>query len=269
MKVFISVDIEGVVGVLSQFHTAREGDDFAAARLRMTREASAAVAGCLDAGATDVIVNDSHGTMTNLVLEEMHPAARVVYGNTKLGCMVEGLTSDCAAAMYIGYHTPAGVTGQLSHTLAGNLFYAIRMNGQVCGEFDLNAAVAGELGVPSVFITGDDRLEQYIKARYPQVHALAVKEYRGRNCSLASHPSVVQERIRAGAASALAARRKIRPIKVKNPVVEVDFFNEIGADYCATIPGVSKIGDRTVRFKTRTATEAHALLVLMMRVARV
>ncbi len=269
MKVFISVDIEGVVGVLSQFHTTREGDDYSQARLRMTREASAAVAGCLDAGATEVIVNDSHGTMTNLVLEEMHPAAKVVYGSTKLLCMVEGIDRDCAAAMFIGYHTPAGVAGQLSHTLAGNLFYEIRMHGRVCSEFDINSAVAGELGVPSVFICGDDRLEAFIKARYPQVHTLAVKEYRGRSSSMAAHPTVVQEQIRAAAAKALAARNKIKPVKVKNPVVEVDFFNEISTDYCATIPTVEKIGDRTVRFRTKTATEAHALLVLMMRVARV
>ena len=268
MKAYISVDIEGVVGVLNQYHTTRDGDDFAAARLRMTREASAAVAGCIDAGAARVIVNDSHGTMSNLVLEEMHPAAEVVYGNTKLLCMMEGIDEECEAAMFVGYHTAAGIAGTLSHTMAGGLFYSVRLNGKPCSEFDINAAIAGEFGVPSVLVTGDDLLIDWLGENYPKIHGLAVKEYRGRNCSIAPHPSVAQERIRGAAAEALAARKKIKPVRVKNPVFEIDLFNEIAAEYCSLIPTVEQIGPRTIRYKSANIIDAYHVMLVILRTAR-
>ncbi|MBE7477176.1 MAG: M55 family metallopeptidase [Ignavibacteriales bacterium] len=268
MKVFISVDIEGCVGVLSEFHTRREGDDFKAARLRMTREVSAAVEGCVAAGATRVLVNDSHAAKTNLVLEEMHPAAEVILGNTKPLNMMEGIDRDCDAAMYVGYHTAAGVAGQLSHTYASAVIWAVRLNGKACSEFDINAAVAGQLGVPSVLVTGDDRLAAFVRERYPRVHALAVKEYRGRCSSLAPHPSVACEEIRKAAERALLARRRIPPIALKHCEIEVDLMNEVATDYCSLIPGVEKIGDRTVRLETRTALEAYKLLLLIVKAGR-
>ncbi len=268
MKVFISVDIEGCVGVLSEFHTKREGDDFKVARLRMTREVSAAVQGCVDAGATQVIVNDSHAAKTNLVLEEMHPAAEVILGTTKRLNMMEGIEAGCDAAMYVGYHTAAGVAGQLSHTYASAVIYAVRLNGELCSEFDINAAVAGEFGVPSLLVTGDDRLEAFIRARYPRVHTLAVKEYRGRSCSMAPHPTVACERIREAARRALLDRGRIKPITLKRAVVEVDLLNEISTDYCTLIPGVERTADRTVRFKAKTALEAYNLLLLIVKTGR-
>lgn len=268
MKVFISVDIEGCVGVLSEFHTRREGSDFTPARRRMTREVSAAVVGCVEAGATRVIVNDSHAAKANLLLEEMHPAAEVILGNTKPLNMMEGIAPDCAAALYVGYHTAAGVAGQLSHTMASAVIYGVRLNGKPCSEFDINAAVAGEMGVPSVLVTGDDRLAACVRERYPKVRALAVKEYRGRSCSLAAHPEAVCEAIRHAARQAVEARARIRPITLARAVMEIELMNEIAADYASLIPGVARTGARSVAFRAGSARQAYNLLLLVVKAGR-
>ena len=264
MRVFISVDIEGCVGVLDREHTTRTGKDYGAARLRMTREAAAAVHGCVDAGADEVVVADGHGDKVNLVLEEMPREARVVYGTTRLLGMMEGIDARCAAAMYVGYHTAAGVPGQLSHTITSAAFYAVRRNGEICSEFDLNSALAAELGVPSVMVAGDDQLAAYIRKHYPEVRTVTVKEYRGRSASRAAHPGRACEEIR----QALLHREEAPLAVVKRPEMEVDLMNEVQADYAALIPGVKRIGPRTVGFRSETAREAYQRLLLIVRVTR-
>jgi D-amino peptidase len=267
MKVLISVDIEGCVGIVAPLHTSPKGDDYNTARVQMSREASAAVEGCLEAGADEVVVNDSHGPKTNLVLEEIHPTARIITGTTKLLGMMEGIGKDCDASMYIGYHTGAGVCGTLSHTMRGNLIYAMRMNGQPCCEFDINAAIAGELGVPSILVSGDDLLEKYINDRYPQVHTASVKEYCGRNSANSLHPLVAQQKIKEAAASALSEVGNIEPVTVDNPVIEIDLMHEVGAMYAELIPGVERISSRSIRIETKTAIEAYKMVTIALRVA--
>jgi D-amino peptidase len=269
MKVYISVDIEGCIGVINSFHTARTGDDFTIARRQMTREANAAVEGCLEAGATEVLLNDSHGGMVNLLLDELHPAAEVIQGNTKQLCMMEGISTEHDAAMYIGYHTAAGIAGTLSHTMASGLIYSVRLNGEVCSEFDINASVAGDHGVPSVLISGDDRLAASVSERYPQVHTATVKEYRSRMSNRSPHPSVGQQRIKTAAAKALADAKNIKPIVYENPVLELDMLNEIAADFCALIPGVEKTASRTIRYQCKNMTEATHIMMVILKTARV
>ncbi len=267
MKVFISVDIEGCAGVVNSFHTSRVGDDYATGRRIMTGEANAAIAGALEAGATEVVVNDSHGSMTNLLPEELHPKAQLISGCLKKLSMMEGIDESFDAALYVGYHTAAGVAGSISHTYNGQI-YAVRLNGQPCGEFDINAAVAGQFGVPSVLLTGDDRICAFTKKRYPQVQTAQVKEYRSRNASKNLHPEVACERIKEATRKALGERERIDPVRVEKGVMELELPDENATTFCSLIPTIEQVGDRTVRFTAPTAVELYQRLILCAQLLR-
>ena len=118
MHVYISVDMEGIAGIATLDQTIRGGGGYHRAQMLMTAETNAAIAGAFDAGATSVLVNDSHGTMDNLLHADLDPRARLIFGTPKMQCMAEGLTSDHDVALFVGYHAPAGGPGVLAHTFS-------------------------------------------------------------------------------------------------------------------------------------------------------
>ena len=133
MKVYISVDMEGVAGIATFDQVARGGHGYPRAQELMTAETNAAIAGAFDGGATTVVVNDSHGTMDNLIHEQLDPRARLVFGSPKAQCMAEGLTADCDVALFVGYHAPAGAPGVLAHTFSSH-FTEVRLGGRAVSE---------------------------------------------------------------------------------------------------------------------------------------
>ena len=135
MKVFISVDMEGVTGLTDPEDVLPDGADYARGRVFMTGDANAAILGAYDAGATEVLVNDSHWTMRNLLLEDLDPRARMIKGFQKPMCMVQGLDSSYDAAVFVGYHSCAGTGGGvLNHTLLGKEVQNLLLNGEPIGE---------------------------------------------------------------------------------------------------------------------------------------
>ena len=165
MKVFISVDMEGVTGVTDPEDVLPDGADYARGRVFMTGDANAAILGAYDAGADEVLVNDSHWTMRNLLLEDLDPRARMIKGFQKPMCMVQGLDASYDAAVFVGYHSCAGTEGGvLNHTLLGKEVQNLLLDGEPIGETRLNALVAGELGVPVAFVAGDDKVCQEARA---------------------------------------------------------------------------------------------------------
>ena len=164
MRVYISVDMEGIAGVVHESQTDPTTPTFAAeyARFRrlMTAEANAAVEGALAAGATRALVNDSHWFMRNLLAEELHEAAELVSGDPKPRSMMQEIDQPGGfdAALCIGYHARAGTRNAiLDHTYADRI-HEVRLNGKPVGELGLNAALAGVHGVPvALDRTGWDR----------------------------------------------------------------------------------------------------------------
>src|SRR6266513_280779 len=158
MRVYISVDMEGIAGVVHESQTDPTTPAFAAEygrfRRLMTAEANAAVEGALAAGATRVLVNDSHWFMRNLLAEELHQAAELVSGDPKPRSMVQGIDAGFDAALFIGYHARAGTRNAiLDHTYADRI-HDVRLNGKSVGELGLNAGVAGVHGVPIALVSG-------------------------------------------------------------------------------------------------------------------
>jgi D-amino peptidase len=249
MKVYISVDMEGIAGAVV---SAQMGgtSDYERFRHIMTGEANAAVEGALAAGAQTVVVNDSHGPMTNLLIEEIHPEAELISGINKsllqLACIDEGFD----ALFYVGYHQrEGGGDGVMNHTILGRVIYEIRVNGDPVDEAGLNAGVAGVYGVPVALVTGDDQLCADAERRFPGVVTAPVKRALDRYSARSLSPEKARDLIRKRAEEALGAVRegRVQPYSVQTPAtIEVDFKNTASAHMTAMIPGVERAGPRSI-----------------------
>jgi D-amino peptidase len=252
MRVYISVDMEGISGVVHEDQTdpiePRHAGEYNRFRRLMTNEANAAITGALDAGATSVLVNDSHWLMRNLLAEELHPAAELLSGGPKLLSMIEGIDAGFDAAMFIGYHARAGTARAIiDHTYTSRA-YEVRINGQPVGELALNAAIAGLHGVPVALVSGDQAIASEARLLLgDQVETVVVKQSVGRFAARSLAPTVACQRIRTGAAAAL--RKKHIPFTFDSPIeVEVDFVESHMADMAELVPGSQRVGGRTVRY---------------------
>jgi D-amino peptidase len=222
----------------------------------MVGEANAAIEGALAAGATDILVNDSHWNMYNLLPMELHPAARVLQGE-KAWSMVAGSQPDADGspsfdvALFVGYHARAGhPTGTIAHTFSGRPVET-RLDGRPTGEYGLNALVLGAWGIPVGLVAGDDALAGEVEAWLPWAERVVVKTVDGGNSAVSPHPTVARDRVREGAERAVqrAAAGELRPLVVEPPVViEVDYAKGVVADHAAIVPGAERIGDRGVRY---------------------
>jgi D-amino peptidase len=252
MRVYISVDMEGVAGVVHEDQTdpiePRHAGEYNRFRRLMTDEANAAIAGALEAGAKSILVNDSHWDMRNLLAEELNPAAELMSGSPKRLSMVEGIETGFDAAMFIGYHARAGTrNATIDHTYTSRVYEA-RLNGEPIGELGLNAAMAGVHGVAVALVSGDQALAAEARALLgDSIETVVVKQAVGRFAARSLAPSVACERIRAGATSAL--RRKHPVFKLSSPIrLEVDFALTQMADMAELVPGSSRTGGRTVSY---------------------
>ena len=175
VKVLISVDMEGVSGVVHADHTGRDGKDYDIGRRLMTLEANAAIEGAIEAGADEVVVNDSHGTQRNLLPELLDQRAQLITGSPKPQTMMAGLDATFDAALCVGYHARAGSQGILDHTISGRVVHEILVNGQPQGELGLNAGIAAHHGVPIVMVAGDTACCEQARELIPGIEAAEVK----------------------------------------------------------------------------------------------
>jgi D-amino peptidase len=271
VKVFLSVDMEGVAGISHPNPTARDDKGYPDAVALMVGEANAAIDGAFEGGATEVVVNDSHGGMYNLRPAELDRRARVLQGQ-KAWSMVEGAGPDrgFGVALFVGYHARAGhPRGTIAHTYSGRPT-ASRLNGRLVGESGLNAAVLGQWGVPVGLVSGDDALADEIAEWLPWAERVVVKDATGGSSAAAVHPSVAADLIREGAARAVrrAVESGLETLTLESPVViEVEYRNGVTADHAAIVPGAIRFGDRGVRFEAPDAVTAYRGFLAGVRLA--
>jgi D-amino peptidase len=269
MRIYISVDLEGVAGVVHVDQTRRSGHDYERARRWMTAEANAAIGGAFDGGATAVLINDSHADMRNLVLDDLDPRAEFISGNLKPHSMVEGVTEDFTAAFFVGYHAGASSrAGILDHTYFGAVVTRVRVDGREMSEAGINALVCGEMGVPVVLVTGDQVACGQAKALLGDIETVIVKEGITRYSARSLHPQVAQRRIREGAKRAAERARGSAPFKLQTPHrLEVDFVNAAMADAANMVPDTTREGALAVAYEARTPSRLLKMLVVMTKLA--
>ena len=274
MRVYISVDMEGVAGVVHEDQTnpvdPRCASEYARFRKLMTAEANAAVQGAVDAGATRVLVNDSHWTMRNILAEELHEVAELVSGGPKPRSMMEGIDAGFDAAFCIGYHARAGTRHAiLDHTYTDRLI-DVRLNGRSVGELGLNAALAGVFDVPVVLVSGDSATATEAHDLLGEdVATVIVKEAVGRHAARSLAPAVACRRIREAATKVLK-RKGMKPFMVEPPItLEADFSKTVQADMAELVPGTIRTSGRTVAFKHHDYREVFRAWRAMQNLAGV
>ncbi|MGI5490175.1 M55 family metallopeptidase [Microtetraspora malaysiensis] len=260
MRVFISIDMEGVAGVATLDQTVRGGNGYPRAQRLMTAEANAAIRGAFDAGADEVVINDSHGTMDNLLQDELDPYAQVVIGAPKALSMMQGITPGDAVAFFVGYHASAGDQGTLAHSFSGN-FTQIRLDGHPVGELEINGLYAASLGVPVGLVTGDDIVCAAAEKAFPGAQVVAVKEAAGFQSASSLHPTVAAERIRLAAHEAVITCAELACRQVPDTIrVEIDFASPLACDYAMSVPEARRVGGRTMEREVRSATDLLRLI---------
>ncbi|MFD4996200.1 M55 family metallopeptidase [Streptomyces buecherae] len=273
MKVLISVDMEGVSGVVHPSETNPTGDDYERARQLMTAEANAAIAGVLDTEpAATVLVADAHGPFRNLLPEALDRRARLVRGKPRPLGMLAGLDGSTEAVLLVGYHGRAGAgPAVLAHTMSDAVL-DVRVAGRSLGEIGLNAAMAGHLGVPVVLLSGDDTACDELSELVPGVRTVAVKQAIGQSAAVTLHPEEARERLRDASARAVTrAGLRGERLAFPGPVeVEVDLANPTTVDLATLVPGVVRAaGGRTVAFTAADFAEAYRLVLLLVQLGTI
>lgn len=250
LKVFMSVDMEGISGIVHQSQTGADPAEYEKGRSLMAADVNAAIEGVLTLGEAEITVSDGHGSMMNLRPEEINEAAVLVRGSPKPLTQMEGLGQGFDAALFIGYHSKRGTRlGILDHTISGRIIDGVTINGLEVGETAINAAIAGYHGVPLVFVSGDLAVTKEAKALVPNIVAVVVKESVSRTAASCLSPKKARELIKRGVTEALKKRWTIEPFTFEPPIeIKVKYVDSLMADAVEFMPLVERIDGRTVAF---------------------
>jgi D-amino peptidase len=261
LKVYISADMEGVGGV-STWHVQADpkGREYEKFRRLMTLEVNAAVGGAFDAGATEVLVSDSHGDGQNIDVELLDRRARLIRAWPRPLGMVQGVDESFDAVAFVGYHASEGQpAGILAHTMTGRM--EVRLNGVPVPEAGFNAATTAEFGVPVVFLSGDQTIGEEAKRLLGPIETVAVKQATGFYSATMMHPDEAQRLIRAGVKRGVERRGELKPFRIAHPVrMEMVFKDIVDAELLSYLPGVERPRGNTAVFTARDMVEASKFL---------
>ena len=267
MKVFVSVDMEGASGVTTWDDVVPGRMFYQQSRSLLTRDVNSAIEGALVAGATEILVNEAHDGMRNLLLDELNPEARVIRGfRGKRLAMMEGVDESFDRAFLVGYHARAGTPGAvLNHTMF-NTVHNLWINGVTVGEGGMSAALAGHFGMPIALVTGDDKVIGEMRDLLGSFEAVEVKKGISRYSADCLNPEVTSGMIREAAGRALSAN--VKPYRVKSPVtVEVEFTTLEMGSLAAWVPSVENVEPRKVSCTAGSVVDAWKTIWTSMLLA--
>lgn len=268
MKIFLSVDMEGITGLPDHTFVTATKNNYERSRRIMTEEANAIIEGAFANGATDIIVNDSHSGMNNLLVEELHPDATLITGSKKPFSMVQSLDSTYDGAIFAGYHARAGRPGVMSHTMTldvRNIF----LNDVQIGEIGMNAYLAGYYNVPVIMIAGDDCACEEAEALIPGITTAIVKESISRSAVKTLHPEKSKQLLEEKVSVALQNVKGVKPlVPPSNPILRVEFNNYGQAESAAFMPRCEVEKNTTiVRYEAKDMLEAYQAMIVMSNLA--
>jgi len=264
-KVYISVDMEGLSGVSGDDQISGEGPGYERGRRLMADDTNAAIRGALAGGATDVLVNDSHGGQRNLRLEDLHPSARLISHSFKRVGMMEGLDETFDAVIFIGYHTKAdSFEGLFAHTGSG-VVRDVRVNDLSIGEGGLNTLLASWYGVPVVLVTGDDKAVAQVREVATRAQGVVVKRAINERAVELRPLEVVHREIEDAAREAVAAATRVEPIRESVYRVRLQFRNTLYPEVASAFPSIERPAPDTVAFETDSMPHAYRLIRVLYR----
>jgi D-amino peptidase len=265
LKVYISTDMEGVAGVVTADQLAPGSFEYERFRRFMTDETLAAVRAAQHAGATEIVVSDSHGNGENLLIEAFPNDVRIVRSWPRHGLMAAGLDSTFNAVLLIGYHaSTTSTTGVRAHTISSASYARVALNGQDVSEGEWVAAQAGALGVPVVFASGDDAMARELRQRLGDIVTVETKHTLGFHSALTITPQESVARIGAGVSTALARLSKFKPYVLSTPIrLEVTFKNYMPAEVLSFLRSVERVNSHSIRFVGQDMDEVTDFMVLV------
>ncbi|MCJ1681364.1 M55 family metallopeptidase [Streptomyces sp. APSN-46.1] len=256
MKILVSADMEGATGVTWPEDVIPGASQWERCRGMFTSDVNAAVLGFFDGGADEVMINEAHATMRNLLLDKLDARAEVLTGRHKSLSMVEGVQrGDVDGIAFVGYHTGAGAEGVLAHTYLANSITGVWLNGIRASEGLLNAQVVAEYGVPVILVTGDDLTCVDAAGYAPGAVTVAVKDHVSRYAAVCRTPARTAADIRAAAKQAAGLAVRHDPVPRGPFTVEVEFDAEHLALAATVVPGAERSGERRVAYTTETMYE--------------
>ncbi|MDS1269543.1 M55 family metallopeptidase [Lipingzhangella sp. LS1_29] len=256
MRILISADMEGATGTTWPADVEPGTPEWQRCRPMFTSDVNAAIAGLHEGGADEILVNEAHSTMRNLLLEELDSRATMLTGRHKDLTMVEGIQSaDVAGVVFLGYHAGAGAEGVLAHTYLPNSITGVWLDGAPASEGRLNAAVAAEYGVPVLMVTGDDRACADAASYAPHAATVAVKDCVSRYAAVCRPPATTAASIRKTAAGAMDGAGRLTPRSTGPHTVEIELDATHLAATVAMIPTVERTSERRIRYTAPTAHE--------------
>lgn len=260
VKIFISVDMEGIGGIGTSAMVSG-GKDYDVGRKLMTAEVNAIVAAIFETGPAEIIVNDSHGDMQNLLHTQLDPRVEYIQSNIKPLGMVQGLDKSFDGIIFTGFHAMAGTeNGFLAHTGSGTV-KGLWLNGTEVGEGGLNAYFAGSVGVPVLMGSGDKTFVEEIKKLIPSIRTVTTKEAIGTAAAKLLHPDVVTKALKEQTKVALKDIGKVKGISVDGPVeLKMKVDNPTRADVAMSIPGMKRVDGYTVSYQAKNMEEAYKLI---------
>ena len=258
INVHISIDMEGVSGVVHTDQTGQKGYDYNMMRKAMTLEANAAIEGSFEAGATTVVVNDSHGSMRNLLPYMLDQRAELISGSPKPLGMMQGVDDNPDISMCIGYHSRPGEKGILSHTIRGSsVVQHFYINDKASSEFEINAGIAGYYNVPIGLIAGDSDIVNDAKNLIPNIIGAPVKETINKFSAKNLSGNETFKLIKIRATKCVQNYKEFKPIKYKTPVkMSVEFASDLMADVVSMMPGVKRDSRQVISFESDDYIEA-------------
>lgn len=270
MKVYITMDAEGISGIYKLAQVIPGNSEYDYARKLMAGDINAAVAGAFDAGADAVFVNDAHNNGDNLRITDLDERVVLCSGADRPYTMAEGAQKRFDAALLIGYHVRKGSKGVISHSYAYGSMVEMWLNGKVISEYELIGYMIGYYGTPVVFISGDDIVTADAKENVSGIHTVTVKECISNGAASCIHPNVTARMIRAEVKRAHEEieTKQIKPMTIKEAVkIDVRYSAEAQAWKAMMAPNTERIGETIVRYHGKDYKEAYLAFVTGMGLA--
>lgn len=268
MNVYISADMEGITGQVTwKACGAPSGEhyDFAFARRMMTHDVNAAIRGARRAGATRVVVKDSHGTSRNILIDELEPDVELISGEGAGGDgMVHGIGEGFDCAMLIGYHGMAGTDkGVMEHTITGSN-HRVWIGDRQVGEMGMSGMIAAHYGIPIVTVSSDDAGCAEASAFFDRVSIASTKTGYGRYMARCLHPSETAVRIERAAFEGVESRSTVGSYLPSDLTTRIEFNSTNEADFACRMPGTRKTDGYTVEFTAADVLELHRAMRMLM-----
>ncbi len=267
-KIYISVDMEGIGAIVSSAQLGPGKFEYEKGRKLMTAEVNAAIEGCLEAGAGEIVVSDSHGNAQNIIPDELHETALLIRSFPRSLLQMEGIDETFDGVIFIGYHPMEGTPqANLSHTIWGGKIFEIKINGKAVSEAIFNAAVAGHFNVPVIMVAGDQNVAKEVLETFGPVETVITKKSLALLSAMSRHPKFICQEIKEKSKRAVQRIEEFKPYLISPPMrLELTFKNTYDAEAFSYLPWIKRISGKTILVQTENIIEINRFITALFSI---